>query len=612
MCGLAGFIDLRSPPSEAILRTFERCLEHRGPDEGSIRQLGPCGLVHRRLRVIDLSPTASQPMTNEKETLHLVFNGEIYNHHELRKTLMEKGHHFRSQSDSEVILHGYEEWNTGLFEKLNGMFAFGLWDSRQQTLLFARDRFGKKPLFHATGDGWIAFGSCLSLFKHLPQLRPSVSHSGLREFMEFGYIHAPRTILEGVHRLPAAHMALWNSTKLEIRKYWQLKISHTRTTDVDPEQDAARLESHLRSAVKRRLESEVPLGCWLSGGVDSTLITTLAQELSPSALPSFSMHFADADSETERVGKIADRLGTRHHFLQVSARDVLDSFEEILSSCDEPIGDDSLIPTWILSKATRRQLTVTLSGDGGDELFAGYDKYRHFLNARYWQSCFPFLANLNLSALPLSDRWQKSMEALETGTDGSLARWLSSLWKQNELDSLLVQSHDSGSENAFDRIWGENEGLGDIKRFMATDLATYLEGDILAKVDRASMGVALEVRSPFLDFEFVQNVFQEAAHSQIPRGGKSILKSMLKRRIPLEWLPPRKEGFGLPLAGWYRADLKPLLMKYTAPERLRAGGWFQSEYVQNIVQYHMSGKRDFARKLHALVAFEVWHERFFG
>jgi len=614
MCGIAGYVDFRNAPEEATLRSMERALSHRGPDEGRIWKQGPCGLVHRRLRIIDLSPAAAQPMTSEDGRLWTVFNGEIYNYRTLREELLTLGHQFKSRCDTEVILHGYESWGLDLFRRLRGMFAIALWDSQAAEMVLARDRVGKKPLFYATGPEWLAFGSELPVFKFVKNFPLRVSPAALREYAEFGYVQSPGSILKDVRRLRAGYFTVWNRTGWREQAFWELGTkSPADRPEGDPAQAAEALESALRDSVVCRLESDVPLGCFLSGGIDSSLVAALAQRALNGKLKTYTVGFRDsAMNEAPHARAVATHLHTDHHEIMVAPETLQAEFESILALAPEPIGDDSFVPTHLISRETRKHVTVALSGDGGDELFAGYDKYRQFGTARRLQRWLP-LPWRTLASLPLGDRRQKAAEALANDDPRQLARWLSSLWKRRELPELLSTPVSAEpNENLFEQRWEAWRDFPEVERWMLTDVETYLEGDILTKVDRASMAIGLETRSPFLDHLFIEQVLRWPSHADTARGGKAILRRILANYVPEELFHRPKGGFGLPVEEWFRGDLRPLLLKYTNPARIRQRGLFCSEPIEQAVQQHLSGRRNFARKLYAIVAFEVWSDRFFG
>ena len=615
MCGLAGYIELHRGPDPRVLRAMEAAIEHRGPDEGHVWTDGVCGLVHRRLRVIDLSAAAAQPMCNEDQSLWVVFNGEIFNFPELRAELVKLGHTFVSHGDTEVLLHGFESWGVAMFERLRGMFAVAFWEKNARRLTLVRDRLGKKPLFFAPTGGGLVFGSELPVFKSVPGLALSLSRAAFAEYMEFGYVHAPRTILQEVQALLPGHYAVWSAAGFETQPYWQLseKPSSPARRDDTPEAAAAALEAPLREAVACRLVSDVPLGCFLSGGIDSSLVAALAQQSLGTPLQTYTVGFSDSQmDEARHAALIARHLGTEHHELMIEASSIAAEFVEILARLPEPLGDDSFVPTFAISRETKRHVTVALSGDGGDELFAGYAKYRQFQSARKWQGPFPQAWGA-VASLPWPDRVKKSLQALSAESPCELARWLSTLWKKNELDGLLLPANRlPEGDDFFAAAWQRRAAFGATERFMLTDIETYLADDILPKVDRASMAVGLEVRSPFLDQRLIAAALEFPSRTGLQNGGKDVLKRILEKHVPRELFERPKQGFGIPIESWFRGPLRDVLREYTSPERTRRRGLLNPEALASYVQAHLEGRRNFARKLHAVVAFEVWADRFFG
>jgi asparagine synthase (glutamine-hydrolysing) len=615
MCGIAGYVSWEKVPDAAILREMEKTLAHRGPDEGNIWCNEICGFAHRRLRIIDLSPLAAQPMSNETGDLRVVYNGEIYNFLELRKELEKLGHDFKSHSDTEVLLHGYESWGQDLFQKLRGMFAFAIWDEPRQRLIFGRDRLGKKPFFFSEDASRFVFGSELTIFRHVPGLALSVSPPAFCEYIEFGYVQSPRTILREIRQLPAGHFGILNREGLSLHSFWALpEIPPPRNDDVDLRTGAENLESPLRDAVACRLISDVPLGCFLSGGIDSSLVAAYAQELVSGRLKTYTVGFENSSmNEASYAAEIARHLGTDHYQIMISPQSVIDEFPDILSRASEPMGDDSFLPTFLISRETRREVTVALSGDGGDELFSGYDKYRQFSAAQRLRRLFPRAARtaaLSLIGPGGGDGLKKRLEALAAPNDESMARWLSTLWKEPELEELIEpQVRSRSKSDAFSSAWNRRQTFPPMERFMITDMETYLTGDILAKVDRASMAHGLEVRNPLLDQNFVAAALQLACRA---RPGKIMLKEMLSRRVPRRLFERPKHGFGVPVNDWYRGPLRHILEHYTSSSRIRNRGLLNAETVQRFVQSHLTGRRNFGRKLHAIVAFEIWADRFFG
>ena len=614
MCGLAGYIEPHRGPDPQVLRAMEAAIEHRGPDEGHVWTDGVCGLVHRRLRVIDLSAAAAQPMTNEDESLWVVFNGEIFNFPELRAELVKLGHTFVSHGDTEVLVHGFESWGTAMFERLRGMFAVAFWEKNARRLTLVRDRLGKKPLFFAPTGGGFAFGSELPVFKSVPGLALSLSRAAFAEYMEFGYVHAPRTILQEVQALRPGHFAVWSAAGFETQAYWQLpeKPVPPRGDDT-PEAAAAALEAPLREAVACRLVSDVPLGCFLSGGIDSSLIAALAQQSLGTPLQTYTVGFCDSQmDEARHAARIARHLGTEHHELMLAASSIAGEFVDLLARQPEPLGDDSFIPTCVISRETKKHVTVALSGDGGDELFAGYSKYEQFRRGLKWQGPFPPLWQM-LGALPWPDRLKKSMEAMGSENPREMARWLSTLWKKSELGALLHAPPDAANQtDFFSAAWDRRAKFSTIEQFMLVDVETYLRDDILVKVDRASMAVGLEVRSPLLDQDLIESALDWRCRASLDVEGKEVLKRILDRYVPRAFFDRPKHGFGIPIESWFRGPLRDVLREYTGAPRIEKRGLVNPKTLATYVNAHLDGRRNFARKLYAIVAFEVWADKFFA
>ncbi len=614
MCGIAGYVDLERHPGRETLLAMETAMAHRGPDEGKVWLDGPCGLVHRRLRIIDLSPAAAQPMCNEDGQIWIVFNGEIYNFHALRDELLAQGHQFKSRSDTEVLLHGYETWGLDLFWRLRGMFALALWNRGSGELVLARDRIGKKPLFYLVDSARLAFGSELPVFKCVPGFQPAISQSALQEYAEYGYVQSPNSMLEGIRRLPAGHSAVWSRSGFRLQSFWSLPTEPPFSRpEGGPGEAAAGLEKTVRDAVVCRLESDVPLGCFLSGGIDSSLVAAVAQESLNGKLDTYTVGFENSSfDEAPFATKIARHLRTNHHELMLSQKSVLGEFEAILALAPEPLGDDSFVPTYLISRETRKHVTVALSGDGGDELFAGYEKYFQFERARQLQRWLP-LPWRWLSRLALNDRQAKILEGLAQRRPGDLARWLSSIWKRDESARLLSNPLPPAvGPDAFEQSWARRGSYSELERWMLTDMETYLEGDILTKVDRASMAVGLEARSPFLDQELIEQALKWSCHASPRHGGKAILKTLLAKYVPSELFNRPKQGFGMPIDQWFRGELREALLHYTHPKRIRQRGLFNPDELTWRVKAHLEGRRNFARKLYSIVAFEVWADKFFG
>jgi len=404
------------------------------------------------------------------------------------------------------------------------------------------------------------------------------------------------------------HFAVWDSCGFAAQAFWRL--SDEGTASLPDFRPATAIEETLRDAVASRLISDVPLGCFLSGGIDSSLVAALAQQTLSKPLKTYTVGFSDPDmDEARHAARVARHLGTEHHELKIEAGTIVEEFVSILGRLPEPLGDDSFVPTFAISRETKRHVTVALSGDGGDELFGGYSKYPQFERARRWQGPAP-RAWLALARLPWTDRTKKTLEALGTGGPYELARWLSSLWKRAELQTILKDAdRTAGEDDSFAAAWRRHAKSGAIERFMLVDMETYLRDDILVKVDRASMAVGLEVRSPFLDQRLVAAALNWPSRADLKHEGKEALRRILEKYVPRTLFERPKHGFGIPIEEWFRGPLREVLLEYTSPERTRRRGLLNSDALGRYVNAHLSGRRNFARKLYAVVAFEVWADR---
>ena len=580
---------------------------HRGPDEGGIWEADGCTLGHRRLRIIDLSATGSQPMVNESQRVAVVFNGEIYNYRELREQLQERGHTFAGRSDTEVILRGYEEWGEKVVSKLLGMFAIGLWDAEAKKLLLARDRYGKKPLFYCNQEGELSFASELEALLAEGGAKPDISQEGFASYLRYGYVPGSNTVLPQVRQLQAGHLLQWQDGKIQETAFGQAPVYRSRT--MKDGEFLQELDTRLQAAVEARLISDVPLGCFLSGGIDSSLVVAYARKICGPKLRTFTVSFPGTMRDEGGYGrKVAEKLGTDHQTIEIKAQDMEEHYIETLQRCPEPLGDDSFLPTYFISRATRRYVTVALSGDGGDELFGGYPKYRQIRLATALHPFAQFMPAGLISLLP--DRWAKVGKLAQAPGEWSHALWLSSLWKEDELQAVLKNpSTAQEGQSFFKKEWEKHSGASLEERFARTDVATYLEGSILRKVDRASMAASLEVRAPLLDERILDLTVTAGVRDTALGKQKVALRTLLSRHLPLEMFSGAKRGFGLPIDEWFRGGLRGALMKYTDRGRLSEEGLVDPLAVARIRDDHLSGRRNYGRKLHALIAWEVWREK---
>ncbi len=629
MCGITGWanLDSRTPPTDGareLLHSMCERMVHRGPDSEGLMISSGVALGMRRLAIIDLV-TGEQPTFNEDKSVAVILNGEIYNYRELRQDLEKRGHSFRSQSDTEVLPHLYEEHGDKMVQHLNGMFAFALWDAKQKRLLLARDRFGEKPLYWAVFDSMLLFASEPKVLLAHPAVKSSLNVQALRRYLSFDYVPAPLTIYQGINKLPAAHTLTLDNGKIETRSYWCLSYRTYQPPPTEIEA-ATHLRELLAESVRMRLVSDVPLGVLLSGGVDSSTIAALAVRASSEAVKTFSISFAESSfDESGYARAVAKFLGTDHHEERLSSNLAANLVSEIGSWMDEPFSDPSLVPTYLLSRFTRKHVTVALGGDGGDELFAGYPMYRGHRWAENYAKIpkplrgrliEPLIRLLPVKTKNLSFDYKATRFIAGTKYD-RVARhhvWFGS-FSPAEQEMLLTPEVISSSDGDIYRDAREMLNQCDssdlVEQMQSLDTRLYLAEDILTKVDRASMAVSLEVRAPFLDPRVAEFAASLPANYKL-RGHKT--KYILKRAIT-DLLPPfvarrGKKGFGVPVAEWLKGKLRPLARDLLSPERVRKAGVFNPDYVTKLQDEHERGAANHRKLLWTLLMFELWHESF--
>ncbi len=592
---------------------------HRGPDDEGIYAHGPVGLGMRRLSIIDLSG-GRQPIHNEDKSVWVVFNGEIYNFPELRRELESRGHQFYTHSDTEVIVHLYEEMGSDCVKKLRGMFAIALYDERKNSLLLARDRLGKKPLHYALHNGRLLFGSEIkTLLAVAPQLA-DVNLEGLLQYFYFAYIPDPFTAFRGIHKLPPGHLLEYAGGEIKIRQFWDVSTYGDRPPKSE-EECLEQLESKLLEAVRIRLISDVPLGALLSGGVDSSIVVALMARASSGPVKTFSIGFRNQDfNEAEYARLVAERYGTDHHDLVVDPN-ISESLELLSRMMEEPFGDSSMIPTYYVSKLARQHVTVALSGDGGDELYAGYDRY--IVNLRRSRYGIPawlgrLYRNHLYPALPQNVRgrklaWNISLPPRDRYLDG--LSFLPALDRERSLFSneLLAEAGQFADPfRQFEQYYEQAPAHDHLSRLLYLDTKTYLTADILAKVDRMSMATSLEVRVPMLDHEFVDWTAGLPIDYKYRNGTRKYLLKKLAERIgiPPALLHRRKQGFSLPLVHWMRHEMKDGLLSILTEPRTLQRGYFKPAAVRTLLDEHFRGYRDRAGAIWLLLVFELWHRNF--
>jgi len=629
MCGITGWANLdprTSPPegAEELLRSMCGRMTHRGPDsEGYLLNNG-IALGMRRLAIIDLL-TGEQPTFNEDHSVAVVLNGEIYNYRELRADLETRGHSFRSESDTEVLPHLYEEHGRDMVDRLNGMFAFALWDKRNRRLFIARDRFGEKPLYWGVFDNTLLFASEPKVLLAHPAVRPNLNLNALRQYLSFDYVPAPLSIYEGISKLPAAHTLTLEDGKIKVERYWKLSYQ-TRQPVPSVSEAAEQLRELLADSVRMRLVSDVPLGVLLSGGIDSSLVTAFAVRASTETVKTFSISFAESSfDESQYARAVAKFLGTDHHEERFSASLAANLVGEIGAWMDEPISDPSVVPTYLLSRFTRKHVTVALGGDGGDEIFAGYPMYFGHHMARAYLRVPKFLrrgiVEPMVNLLPVKTKNlsfdYRARRFISASHYDEVARhhvWFGS-FTPNDTEQLLTEDVKRASESDIyrdaRRLFAECDSTNLIECMQSLDTQFYLAEDILTKVDRASMAVSLEVRAPYLDPRVAE--FAASLPSWYKLHGytsKYILKKAAKGLVPPFVWRRGKKGFGVPFAKWLKNELRPLAHDLLSRERLRRSGIFDPAYVAGLQDEHERGIANHRKLLWTLLSFELWRESF--
>jgi asparagine synthase (glutamine-hydrolysing) len=623
MCGIAGkvYADPQRQVEESLLRAMCRAIAHRGPDDEGVYRSGPVGLGMRRLKVIDLEG-GHQPMGNAEGWLWIVFNGEIYNYRQLRRELEEEGRVFRTQSDTETILHLYERQGEGCLQRLRGMFAFALWDQRRQTLMLARDRLGKKPLFYADLAEGLTFGSEISALLRDPALPRDLDLEAIDEYLTCLFVPGPRTIFRRIRKLPPASYALYSGGGLEIHSYWSPALE-PRGAERPEESYLEELACLLREAVSLRMISDVPLGAFLSGGLDSSLVVALMGEVARVPVETFCVGFNEASfSELEHARTVAGHLGTRHHE-HVVDYNIGELLPSLVEHFGEPFADSSAVPMYHLSRIARQHVTVALSGDGADELFAGY---RRYLGRRLagWYNHWPGWAGRG-ALEALGSRLPDPPGYYGFSRRKKFKRFLEYAAALRENEQLSWEFFFSGKEKK--ELYKENfadniksttivgKGLGDspiadpVAAMIAKDLRLYLPDDILTKVDRMSMACSLEVRAPFLDHHLVEFALALPMKHRLRGGqGKYLLRRLACKLLPKNAVARPKQGFTVPLAAWFRGELRDWLHQALLAPGAAIGEFFEPRVVRGMIERH-GRQRDMSQQLWALLVLEVWHRQ---
>ena len=627
MCGICGIAYYRvgDKVEENILRVMTNTMIHRGPDESGFYVDSQVGLGHRRLSIIDLL-SGTQPIHNETSTMWIVFNGEIYNYQSLREELEEKNHQFYTNSDTETLIHLYEEYDEEMLQMINGMFSFCIWDSVKEELFLARDRIGKKPLYYSMTQNAFVFASEAKALLQYPYVSREIDPLSLSKYLTYEYVPAPHSIFKGIKKLQPGCRIKYSisSQEINVRKYWDIPLTNNAVGIKTEQEYCEELVGLLRQSVKLRLRSDVPLGIFLSGGIDSSIITALAAEQSEN-IQTFTIGFNDKSfDESIYAMEVSKIFNTENNMKILDVSELYSLLPEITNYLDEPLGDASIIPTFLLSKFTAEKVKTVMSGEGGDELFAGYPTYQALKLIPYY-NIFPkevrALIHRIAEKLPVSHKnisFDFKVKQLLRGAGVSpeimFFLWMGSFNESEKIQLLSSEIKESIKyENVYEDVLNylkDSNLLSDFERILYLSTKMYLQDDILVKVDRASMANSLEVRAPFLDHKFVEFAARLPAIYKLNRlTMKYILKKAVKEILPKSIIDRRKKGFGIPVARWICNGMKDIVLEYLNESRIKKEGYFNHTFVQRLIDEHLSKKRDNRKLLWTLLIFQMWKEK---
>jgi asparagine synthase (glutamine-hydrolysing) len=627
MCGICGIIAFDWPVVDArVLAQMTQAIKHRGPDEQGVYIDGCVGLGSRRLSIIDLVG-GKQPIANEDESTWIVFNGEIYNYQDLSVYLHKRGHQFRTQTDTEVILHLYEEYGPECVRYLDGIFAFAIWDGLRREVVIARDRMGVKPLYYTETSGGLVFGSEMKALLAHPDVGRDIDLISLNEYLSYEYVPSPRTIIRGIYRLEPGYLLRYSAGGLRLWRYWDISLARSeRRPPVHWRDYASGLYETLKDAVRRELVSDVPVGVLLSGGIDSSTIAALMVQAYPGTVDSFSIGFEETSFDESHYARLASgHLGTRHNELILTSSMVAQMVPTITDFLDEPFGDSSLIPTYFLSLFARGYVKVVLGGDGGDELFAGYPTLVAHRLIEYYERVFPWSVRayvvprilrqmpVSFSNISLDFRVRRFLSGRSVPLQARHHRWLGSfvdeeksLLLQDWIKPVLRDTYAQAYEHA-----RECDAYLSMNQLLYDDAKMYLEGDILYKVDRASMAASLEVRVPFLNRDVVDFATELPLGLKLHRlTTKYVLKKSVERILPKQIIKRPKKGFNMPVARWLTSELRDLVLDMLSEERIGRQGFLDYAYVKRLLDEHFTHRQDNRKLLWTLLIFQMWYDAY--
>lgn len=620
MCGICGFSDFEGVyPDENIIKKMCSVIKHRGPDDEGLFLENGIGLGMRRLSIIDVDG-GHQPIHNEDSTLWIVFNGELYNYKELRFSL-EKNHRFYTSSDTEVILHLYEEYGEGFVSKLNGMFGLAIWDSNNKKLLLARDRIGIKPLHYIITNNKLIFGSEIKSILQHPHVKRQINLKALHYFLSFEYIPAPESIFKGIMKLLPGHILVCKEGRTSIRKYWDLEFSNNGFSE---EIFCDKIVDVLKKSVDLEMVSDVPLGAFLSGGIDSSAIVAMMSQLSKEPIKTFSIGFEDQSyNELKYARIVADRFNT-DHYEEIIKPDAVKLAGNLIRYFDEPFADVSAFSTYLVSEMARKHVKVVLSGDGGDELFAGYDWYIASKFNTYYRKLPSILKNKIIphvvQNLPYSSQkkgftniLKRFVEGSSLPEEGKHVRWQFFLPDEENLYSreLKNELQTVSSFEVINTLYTNNNAIDSLSKEQYVDINMYLPDDILVKVDRMSMANSLEARVPLLNQLFVELITTIPPNLKLNGiTTKYIFKKAMLKQLPKDIIYRKKQGFSIPMKNWLRDDLRDMMIETLSRRRIEEKGYVEYEYVNKLMNQHLEKKKNNAHQLWSLMVFEMWHEMY--
>ena len=631
MCGISGFIDFNKKTSIEVLEKMNRIMAHRGPDGEGYgmyeTDTAKVGLGHRRLSIIDLTAGGSQPQTFG--SLHITFNGEIYNYAEIKKVLEEKGHNFKSHSDTEVILHAYAEWGSAALQQFIGMFAFVIYDEAQQKIFACRDRAGVKPFFYYYKDGLFLFGSELKALVQHPAFEKQINTDAVAAFLQFGYVPTPHCIFNDAHKLKPGHFLTFDIPKrqLETTQYWNVYDAYNKPIlDISLPEAIEETEKILTSAFQYRMVSDVPVGVFLSGGYDSSCVTAILQKNNTEKIKTFTIGVPDAGmNEAPFAKQIAAHLGTDHTEYYCTEKEALEIVPQLPFFYDEPFADSSAIPTTLVSRIAREKVTVALSADAGDEIFAGYNRYDYMI--KYGGALKKIPGIIRRSAATMMDlipadkipvfnkkylfhsRYEKVKSLLKEPSAKNVLMSMTQQMNNKEIAELFKDSIQQ-MPSYFDSKDLKPDNYSVLSYMMAVDYQTYLLDDILQKVDRAGMSVSLEGREPFLDHRIIEWAARLPMEYKYNKGNKKfILKQIVHKYIPAAMMDRPKMGFGIPISAWLQKDLKPFVDQYFDEQFIIKQNIFNNEVLQRIKKSFYDGKVEKAEKIWYILMFQMWYDK---